>query len=205
MIRATLVSLINRSWPMLILITITIILFKACRYHNTKERQPLHKEISEVLFILYIYLLLDLVTTTNGNSGVNLIPFTEIFRYSFGTEQFIYNVLWNIIVFIPIGYFISRFASVKRISPVIMVSLLLSLSVELVQLKIGRSFDIDDIMLNVTGGLVGFLIYIALDAIRRHLPGVFQKDFIYNILALIVVVLVILYFASLLGISFGGV
>ena len=199
MIKDTMISLINRAWPMLILITVFIVIFKVARYKTTKEKQPLHKEISDILFVLYVFLLLDLVTKVNGNSGINVIPFTEILRHGFGSEQFIYNVCWNIFVFVPIGYFLSRFSSIKTVPPVVLISALLSFSIELVQLRIGRSFDIDDIILNVVGGIIGFLLYIALDAIKRHLPGIFKKDFIYDVLALIVVVLVVIYFATLLG------
>jgi len=199
MIENTMVNLINRAWPMLLLITISIVTFKVVKYRNGNDRLPLHREISDVLFVLYMYLLLDLVTTVNGNSGINLMPFAEMFRHPIGSDQFVYNVVWNIFVFVPIGYFISRYANIKKVSPIILVSLFLSFSIEFVQLRIGRSFDIDDIILNVVGGICGFLIYIALDAIRRHLPGIFQKDFLYNIIAFIVVILVILYFASILG------
>ena len=65
---------------------------------------------------------------------------------------------------------------------ILFISLLTSLTVELVQLKIGRSFDIDDILLNVVGSIIGFLLYIGLTAIKKHLPRFFQSDTFYNIL-----------------------
>lgn len=54
-------------------------------------------------------------------------------------------------------------------------SILVSLTIEVVQKYIGRSFDVDDIILNVVGGILGFLVYIGLDAIRKKLPSIFQK------------------------------
>ena len=37
------------------------------------------------------------MTELNGSSGMNLVPFSEILRYEFGTKMFNYNVLGNII------------------------------------------------------------------------------------------------------------
>ena len=49
-------------------------------------------------------------------------------------------------------------------------------NLEFVQLNIGRSFDVDDIILNVLGGIIGYLLYIGLTAIHNHLPKVLQKE-----------------------------
>ena len=40
-----------------------------------------------------------------------------------------------------------------------------SLSIELTQLFIGRVFDVDDILLNVLGGIIGYLFYYILSKI----------------------------------------
>ena len=37
--------------------------------------------------------------------------------------------------------------------------MLVSISIETTQLLIGRIFDIDDIILNIIGGMLGYLIY----------------------------------------------
>ena len=72
------------------------------------------------------------------------------------------------------------------------ISLVTSLTIEFVQYRIGRSFDIDDIILNVVGGILGFLLYIGLNAIKKHLPEIFQKDIVYNLIVIILVALAIL-------------
>lgn len=80
-------------------------------------------------------------------------------------------------------------------------SILVSLTIEVVQKYIGRSFDVDDIILNVVGGILGFLVYIGLDAIRKKLPSIFQKDGFYNFLSILLVIIICLYLFGI--ISFG--
>ena len=80
-------------------------------------------------------------------------------------------------------------------------SILVSLTIEVVQKYIGRSFDVDDIILNVVGGILGFLVHIGLDAIRKKLPSIFQKDGFYNFLSILLVIIICLYLFGI--ISFG--
>ena len=135
-----------------------------------------------ILSICYIFLLFQLLTKVemNSNSGYNIIPFEEIFRYEVGSRLFIYNVFGNIMAFVLFGLIISCYIKPKTVFPPFVISLLVSITVEFVQLNIGRSFDVDDVILNVVGGIIGFLLYIGFSAIRKHLPKVFQKDGIYK-------------------------
>ena len=68
--------------------------------------------------------------------------------------------------------------------------LLASISIECTQLAIGRVFDVDDIILNVIGGVIGYFIYVILDKIYSLLPKVFKKDWFLNLLAIILVVVI---------------
>ena len=113
--------------------------------------------------------------------------------------MFIYNVLGNILLFVPYGYFVTRYTETKSVFQIFIVSLVTSFTVEFLQVRLGRSFDVDDIILNVIGGILGYFLYVALNAIRKRLPKFLQKDFIYNILCLIILVIIILYVLNLTG------
>lgn len=196
---------IDSMWPML---TIFLVVLVSCRIAYLKEhREKIHyyQEFMKLFFVIYILILYNLLTTTeiNNNGGMNLVPFTEIFRYEVGSELFIFNVLGNILIFIPFGYFISHFINAKKIWPILIVSLLTSVTVEFVQLNIGRSFDIDDILLNVVGAIAGFLLFIGLTAIKKHLPSFLQKDFIYDLLCFIIIGIIVLAILSRFGLGFG--
>ena len=114
--------------------------------------------------------------------------------------MFIYNVVGNILLFIPFGYFVSKFTNTKKILHIFIITIITSVTIELMQVQIGRSFDIDDIILNVLGGILGYFCFIALRAIKTHLPKLFRKDFIYNLACIIIIIIICLYILSLAGI-----
>ena len=151
-------------------------------------------------FIIYALLLFELLTTREtANYGINIVPFTEILRYKIGSSMFYYNVIGNILIFVPFGYFVSRYIKAKNVWQIILLSIITSATVETVQLRIGRSFDIDDIFLNLIGGILGYFLYISLDAIINHLPKFLQKDFFYSLICLIILVGFLTYFFHICG------
>lgn len=72
-------------------------------------------------------------------------------------------------VFVPFGMFLPRlFRRCKNVLFVTLLSLELSLIVEVIQLvsRVG-SFDVDDLLLNTIGGMLGYLIYKLVSVVTR--------------------------------------
>lgn len=202
MIKSTFFEVLNTTWPTLVIFLTIIILLRVFTILNTSKKFILHEEIILLLFITYILFLFELVTSRDVYmNGTNLVPFREMFRYPVGSENFNRQVIGNILLFIPFGFFATYYTKIKKISSISFMSLLVSLTIEVVQKYIGRSFDVDDIILNIVGGILGFLVYIGLDAIRKKLPSIFQKDGFYNFLSILLVVVIGLYLFGI--ISFG--
>lgn len=175
------------AWPRLVIFISIIILVRLVYLLTNHKRIVIHEEIFNFLFLVYILLLYELLTSTESISyGINLVPFREITRYKFMSHLFIYNVIGNIIMFIPFGFFVSRHCKLKNFFYAIMMSGLISFIIEYVQRKIGRSFDIDDIILNVLGGLIGYLIYVGLKAIKKHMPKFLDNSIFYAIISIVV-------------------
>lgn len=86
-----------------------------------------------------------------------------------GTFAVFSNLFGNILIFMPYGYFLTMAGKRKSFFRTLFYSMGLSLGVEVMQLltKVG-SFDVDDILLNTVGGVLGFLIYMTGDLIRRR-------------------------------------
>ena len=197
-------KVIHNIWPMLVVFIVAISLIRFFYLKNHREKFSFHKEFTYLLSIIYIWLLFEILTMTeiNGNSGINIIPFTEIFRYEIGSKLFYYNVLGNILIFIPFGYLIGVYIKSKNIWPIVITTLITSCVVEFVQLEIGRSFDIDDILLNVVGSIAGYLLYIGLTAIIRRLPEFLKSDIVYDIICFILIVLFGIYIFGYWGVIF---
>lgn len=192
-------------WPMLTIFLVVIILIRIMYIHNSGEKFVFYKEFLNLIFIIYALLLYRLLTNTelNASSGMNLVPFQEIMRYKIGSPNFYTNVVGNILVFIPFGYFVSGYIKASKISHILIVSAATSFVVEVVQKYIGRSFDIDDILLNVVGAIIGFLIFIGFSAIKKHLPKFLRSDLFYNIICIILCVIAVIYYLKLSGVNVG--
>ena len=203
MVIQLLTDAIKDIWPMLTIFLVVIISIRLMYIHNSSEKFVFYKEFFNMLFIIYALILFQLLTNTemNVSSGINIVPFTEILRYEVGSTQFYLNVIGNILVFLPFGYFVSSYIKATRVSHILLVTLITSFTIEFVQHYIGRSFDIDDILLNVVGAIIGFLLYIGFTAIKKHLPKFFRSDLFYNIICIILLVIAVIYYFQIMGIS----
>lgn len=77
------------------------------------------------------------------------------------------NLAGNVIMFVPLGYFLPRlFSPLRRLSRTLLVSGAVVALVELTQmLTLVGCCDVDDLLLNVLGAAVGYLAY---DRIWKH-------------------------------------
>lgn len=181
-------------WPMVIIITVIVCTLRLAYITKNKKTFCLYKELLNLMFMIYILCLFHVVTFQDINYGVNnFVPFKEIFRYDIGTYKFIKNILGNILLFIPYGFFASYYLKNRKFGTIAILTLIVSGTIETVQLYIGRVFDIDDIILNFVGGVIGFLLFISLDAIQSKLPKIFRSDLFLNLFVIVLIILMILY------------
>lgn len=186
----------DMSWPTLVVLLSIFIIMRITMYFNGSQRKiVIHEELFNLLFMTYLLVLFRLVTSQDVSTlhSTNLIPFREILRYNVGTSEFNRQVIGNILLFIPFGFFISKYCKIRGLGTITVVSFLTSFVIESVQHFIGRSFDVDDIILNVVGGIIGFLLYIALKAIRDHSPRIFRKDWVLNLISIVIIILIAFY------------
>jgi glycopeptide antibiotics resistance protein len=166
---------------------------------KTKEKVILYKELLALLFVIYILCLFYVVTFQDVSwSTSNFIPFQEMLRYDFGSRLFIKNVLGNMLLFIPYGFFMAYYLKLKKPYSIFILSLIVSCTIEFTQLLIGRVFDVDDILLNLIGGMIGYLLFKLLEDIKDLLPSILKKPIIYNIIILILIVLMLLYLSNII-------
>ena len=98
----------------------------------------------------------------------NLIPFANLYGYLTAptktmtyTKLILENIVGNVLIFIPAGAFLPLFLpKCRRFQYFMAVLLLIIVLVELTQLfsMLGMC-DIDDLILNVLGGVIGFRIW----------------------------------------------
>ena len=138
--------------------------------------------VSRIVFVIYMLVLVYFLLLSDGFGRTvrrdefqfNLTPFVEIIRFVtyreyLGFYNVMINLAGNVIAFIPFGALI-RWVINKSVRwyHVMGYTFLFSLSVELLQLvaKVG-AFDVDDLILNTAGGLLGYFVYCMLRWIDR--------------------------------------
>lgn len=109
----------------------------------------------------------------------NLLPFKNKYWYLIHQQglppdmvaEFYKDLCGNVILFIPLPFFLLSLTSVRTLTQVMIFAFAISLSVEITQyiLSIGLA-DIDDLLLNSLGAYIGFCLFTWLDKRR---PGIF--------------------------------
>lgn len=195
------INVVIDLWPMIILCTITIISIRISLSISNHQKIEFAKEMINLVFVIYIMLLFNLVTTTDFSSyGNNFIPFKEMFRYELSSKLFYRNVVGNVVLFIPFGYFVNYYCKSKNITYPLVVTSIISLSIETIQMLLGRSFDIDDIILNIIGGLIGYLFYVLGEFLLRKTSERFKNSLLLNLICIVIVIILITLILSLYGV-----
>lgn len=104
--------------------------------------------------------------------AVNLIPFVGIFQYLFGNvvsfNIALYNVLGNVLIFMPMGLLLQLMRPRQTLKWTIAIVCICSVAIEAIQFIMGiGSADVDDVILNTLGGLLGALIFISLNRLIK--------------------------------------
>ena len=121
--------------------------------------------------------LSDILYSLSSNSeiiktNINLTPLTNI------TLGFILNI----IMFIPLGFLLPfLWKKYQKLTPTLLFGFLFSLFIELSQLITLRATDIDDLIANTLGALIGYLIWkIYMKIFNKSLEDLNSKDaFLY--------------------------
>ena len=145
-----------------------------------------------MVFVLYLVLvgkLLLFSRAPGSEHSLNLIPFATISHYLFNDsaavkEFAIGNVIGNIVAFVPLGAFLPVLRRPVGIWVNLLVVVCASVGVEIIQGVFGLGdSDIDDVILNTLGGLVGILFFALLCALLRRWSRVIIMMALLSLLA----------------------
>lgn len=149
------------------------------------------RELSLLLFVCYIAGLIMLVASPAnlwsliwfkliyGYSGGELAPIfsgefnfvPSIFRYITGEltggSWVVFMFLGNILLFFPFGFLLPMVWTKKTYDKYICTGIITTVVLELIQPIMGRSFDVDDLITNAVGVLMGYFLYIICNYIYK--------------------------------------
>ncbi|SFX59137.1 Glycopeptide antibiotics resistance protein [Bacillus altitudinis] len=154
-------------------------LYLHMRYRQAKKQKRfiyLRTEIVLACLFMYTNVLLYLTVFPNRFSAprdqvsVNLMPLQSIYQnlhaYHHGYPNLVFlNLAGNILLFVPLGFFLYQAFRTLRWQKAILAGFFLSTIIEILQWifsqsgMITRSSDIDDILLNTLGTALGCMLY----------------------------------------------
>ena len=149
-----------------------------------KKSETIFRIIFSVMFVLYVPVFLRVTFMEDGirtaTNQVRMIPFNTVFEYLDGEKTFKFlavNYIGNILLFIPIGLILPAIFKKLTILKVLLIGLGITIAVELSQHLLGKGYaDIDDVIMNVVGVLIGAVIF-----------SLIKKISIANIITLILI------------------
>lgn len=136
---------------------------------------------------MYIVIGVPGIQYIRWDPTINLIPFQD-----FSTSN-ITGMVLNAVMFAPLGFLLPLyFERYRHWGRTLAAGFLTSLTVELIQLITFRATDVDDLIMNTLGTLVGFLLA---KLIFRHRTALFRgrKDWLELVIINGVVLLVIVF------------
>lgn len=156
---------------LLILIAIWII-YRISVIRKSKDNNIIREVFINVFFI-YFLILINLTICKGsvleigfeGNRNINYIPLIETIRMFtnnyMGIGNTFYNVIGNIVLFVPLGFLIPLlFKKKNSVLNIVIYGFITSLIIELIQLVTAYNItDIDDIIFNSLGAVLGFLTF----------------------------------------------
>ena len=177
----------------IIVALISMALWIIYRLYNVVKNKRINIVREVILFIFFVYFLFLLLLTIfkggriefsnqfnsfmyreHGLLGIiNIVPIKETintFMHSeTGMRNSLRNLIGNILVFMPLGFFIPLlFDKFNNLKKVLKVGCLSSLAIELSQLFVGSNVcDIDDVIYNTLGALAGFICYKTFETIIK--------------------------------------
>ena len=154
--------------------------------NNMKENNKTNK-LTNVLFIIYLIALFWILLfkfgvrfSYMGTRNVNLIPFDKID---------VAEIILNVVIFVPLGIYagvlFKRWGFVKKLFFFFLISLMFEVFQFILRIGI---FDITDIITNTSGGIIGLMIF---QAIEKVFNNSVKAKKIINIVAAIGTVLMI--------------
>ena len=118
-------------------------------------------------FLLILFVTLTPITFSPEQYHLNLRPFLWLEGGNVNRIELMESV-GNVLMFIPLGFLLPAvFKKVRKIYLLAGVIFIITFSIEFIQYFMGRIADIDDVLENFLGGIIGYGIFTAFNKLLQ--------------------------------------
>lgn len=152
-------------------------------------------EIMRLLFVCYLTGLISLILVPNNlwtyiwfylrngypgceidplfSGGFNFIPtFLKAHTGEFTIGRWVRTMLeGNLVMFVPMGFFLPFVSKKIKTRNIWWLAILIPIFVEILQPVIGRSFDVDDVLMNFAGIIIGYFVAVITKVLVKKKQG----------------------------------
>ena len=100
----------------------------------------------------------------------------QLFRTFRGDNWSVYNLLGNVIMFLPFGFFPALLWRKYTWWRALLTGFAVTAFIECCQLCVGRAFDVDDLLLNTVGAMLGYCLWLLLKKLVPNFTARFQVE-----------------------------
>ncbi len=158
----------------IILIACSIIVF----FYRLKISNSLFiRQASLILFCGYFFFVLCTTIFYREETFEKRYQLYPLWSYTVLYEKLLAQIFLNVLMFIPIGFFIGGALKKRNILNVFGIGFLLSFFIELTQLITTRGvFNVDDIIHNVLGCVIGYLCFMLCYKLIQRIATYYSSD-----------------------------
>ncbi len=136
------------------------------------------------------------------NRTVSLVPFATIINYYENVNIYIaiLNVVGNVVIFVPFGVYLALYSEKSSFGKLFSSVFLTSLLVEVIQFIFCIGImDIDDLILNTLGGVLGIVAILVLNKLFK------DREKIKSLVIILVLIMFLAYFGFILFANSKGI
>lgn len=175
------IGLLLQVVPITCIVGVIYALYRCIRIKRQKDSVKWSAEILRWLFVCYLTGLINLTLVPRnlwsnfwaliyiGDSGSQI----ELLNGSFNFTPLIFKIIageltlgsWvktmltgNLLMMVPMGMFLPFISKQVNAKSILKIAIIIPVVIEIIQPIVGRSFDVDDLILNFIGIIVGYFI-----------------------------------------------
>lgn len=155
-----------------------LLIFHYClakRIKSLGDKENLSHILVSYIFCFYLFSVLVLTGVPSiyqfrFDPNINMLPIVGVFSYP---QQYILNIF----LFVPLGFLLSLlWGKCRRFFATVSIGFLFSLAIEAMQLFCYRATDIDDLITNTLGTVVGYVLHLVINRVLPRISSCQRRD-----------------------------
>lgn len=181
------------------------VILKVRKNEKVSKTREFIKSMFLIYFVSVLWLTFGFTHGMNFGFYMNLEPFVESIKMlQINIQNGLYQIVGNLIMLLPLGLFLPLlYKSCRKVYITTLIGFVFSFFIEISQGILGRTADIDDLIFNTVGVVIGYFTYKILSEIIKKIGNdmlekmVLEKGIRKKIVPVFVLFFVVIYMTGM--------